>query len=69
MIAITFLLVLILWFFAARWLARRSTLGMEEGRKKTIKTRILVGCIFLLPFADEIAGDIYMTSICNFDGG
>jgi hypothetical protein len=57
--------ILIGWFFATRWLARRSTSGITTVWKKQLAMWVLVPLLFLLPFADGIIGGIYLRHLCS----
>jgi hypothetical protein len=63
MMGITVIVILIGWFFAARWLARRVTNRIADGWKKTLVIWVLMPVLFLLPLTDEIVGEVYMKKV------
>ncbi len=65
MSGIIVLVVLIAWFFAVRWLARRMTNRITITWKKQLGMWVLVPLLFLLPFTDGIIGGLYLHHLCN----
>ncbi len=61
--------ILIGWFFATRWLARRVTNRMTTPWKKQLAMWVLVPLLFLLPFADGIIGGLYLRHLCSDSEG
>jgi hypothetical protein len=65
MILLILIPILIGWFFAARWLARRVANRVATPWKKQLAMWVIVPLIFLLPFADGIIGGIYLRHLCS----
>lgn len=66
MIGLIFYGAIALWLFIALYLGRQIP---QWFKLKPAWSWLFVPLVFFAPVADEIIGDLYMTHICNLDGG
>ena len=57
--------LVVAWFFAARWIARKLTGSMSSRLKRTSLTWLAVAVIFVLPVIDEIIGGFQFRALCK----
>jgi hypothetical protein len=57
--------VIVAWFFAARWLARKLTSSLKDGLPRKAATWLTVLAMMLLPVADEIVGGFQFRALCS----
>lgn len=65
MIGLLFLGVVALWLFTARWLAKRATRRLAQGKLRMAVVLALTAVLIALPLSDEIIGGFQLSALCK----
>lgn len=57
--------VVVAWFLAARWLAKKLTSRLKVGLLRTVLMSVAVLVLMVLPVADEIIGGFQFRALCK----
>ncbi len=65
MAGLIFIALIIGWFFAARWLARKISVRIANRALRWLSTALLVVVFMALPVLDEIIGGVQFRALCK----